>query len=85
MISIETRLKRVKFRANHRGTKEMDLVLGRFADAEAHSMNEEQLGAFEDLLALPDPDIDRWVKEGGPPPDVASIIAGIRRFHGLES
>lgn len=85
MSSIESRIKRAKFRANHRGTKEMDIVLGRFAEAKATSMSEEQLGLLEDLLALPDQDIDQWIKGYEPPPGLAVMIADIRRFHRLES
>ena len=85
MSSIESRIKRAKFRANHRGTKEMDFVLGRYADAEADGMNEERLGVFEKLLSLPDPEIDGWIKGAGSPPALVKIISDIRRFHRLES
>lgn len=85
MTSIETRIKRAKFRANHRGTKEMDIVLGRFAEAEADGMSEEQLAVLEQLLSLPDPQIDQWVKGSEAPPGVRRLISDIRRFHRLES
>jgi antitoxin CptB len=85
MTSIESRIKRAKFRANHRGMKEMDFVLGRYADAEADGMNEDRLGIFEELLSLPDPEIDGWIKGTGSPPALAKIISDIRRFHRLES
>jgi antitoxin CptB len=85
MTSIESRIKRAKFRANHRGTKEMDIVLGRYAEAEADGMSEDRLAVLEELLALPDPEIDQWVKGREPPPGVAGLISEIRRFHRLES
>jgi antitoxin CptB len=85
MTSIESRIKRAKFRANHRGTKEMDFVLGRYADAEAGGMNEARLGVFEELLSSPDPEIDGWIKGTGSPPALIDIISEIRRFHRLES
>jgi antitoxin CptB len=84
MTSIESRIKRAKFRANHRGTREMDFVLGRYADAEADGMNEDRLGIFEELLSLPDPEIDGWIKGIGSPPALVNIISDIRRFHRLE-
>jgi antitoxin CptB len=85
MTDIHSRIKRALYRANHRGTKEMDLVLGRFADAEAPGFDSGALSAFEELLALPDPQIDRWIKGEEPTPGVAIMIERIRRFHRLES
>lgn len=85
MTTSETRLKRAIYRANYRGTKELDLLLGRFANAEASSLTDQAFDAFEQLLALPDPQIDQWIKGDPPPPGVADIIVQIRRFHGFES
>ena len=82
---MDSRIKRALYRANHRGTKEMDLILGRFADAELPGFDGPALDAFEALLALPDPQIDRWVKGEPPPPGVAPMIARIRCYHRLES
>ncbi len=85
MTITESRVKRAFYRANHRGTKELDLILGRFAEAELPGMGEIELGAFEELLALPDPQIDRWVKGDEPPPGVAAVVTRIRLYHQLES
>ncbi len=85
MTSIESRIKRAKFRANHRGTKEMDIVLGRYAEAEAEGMSEDRLAALEELLSQPDPEIDQWIKGREAPPALASLISDLRRFHRLES
>lgn len=85
MTANEIRMKRALYRAHHRGTKEMDLVLGGFADTGLGSVDDAGLAAFEELLALPDPDIDRLVKGAEAPPGLASIIARIRRHHRLES
>lgn len=84
MTATESRIKRALYRAHHRGTKELDLVLGRFADAELGRLDEAELDAFEALLALPDPQIDGWVKGEEPPPGVAAMVARIRHYHGLE-
>jgi antitoxin CptB len=85
MTSIESRIKRAKFRANHRGTKEMDIVLGRYTEAEAEGMSEERLAVLEELLSLPDPEIDKRIKGREAPPGVQSLVSDIRRFHRLES
>ena len=78
-------MKRALYRAHHRGTKEMDLVLGSFADAELVGFDEAGLLAFEQLLALPDPDIDRWIKGEQAPLALSPMIGLIRRHHCLES
>ncbi len=55
-----TRLKRLKFRAWHRGTKEADLMIGGFFDAHGASWTPEQLDWFEALLEEQDVDIMGW-------------------------
>jgi antitoxin CptB len=50
----DTRRKRLLFRAQHRGFKEADLVIGGFAAERLASMSEAELEAFEALLAVPD-------------------------------
>lgn len=80
-IDSNARLRRAQYRASHRGTKEMDILLGRFADAELADMNDDELEAFETMLALPDPDIDHWIRHGGAPERFADLILRIRKFH----
>lgn len=83
MTISESRIKRAIYRANYRGTKELDILLGRFAKAELEQMTEGEFDAFEELLGLPDPQIDRWIKGEDAPPAVAGLIERIRQFHGL--
>ena len=52
---LDDRRKRVLFRCWHRGTREMDLILGRFADAELGGLAELELVQFENLISLEDP------------------------------
>jgi antitoxin CptB len=54
---LDDRRKRLLFRCWHRGTREMDLILGRFADAEIATLPDDQLGEFERLIEVPDPDL----------------------------
>jgi antitoxin CptB len=58
---LEERRRKLRFRAWHRGTREMDLVLGRFADAELAGMSVAELDAFEALMEASDPDLFAWV------------------------
>jgi antitoxin CptB len=51
---LDPRRRRVLFRAWHRGTREMDLLLGAFADARLAAMSEAELDAFEALMETPD-------------------------------
>ena len=66
-MQIEDRRKKLIFRAWHRGTREMDLLLGSFADAYAPAFDEEQLDQFEALLTCQDPDLYDWKCERGMP------------------
>ena len=54
---LDDRRKRLLFRCWHRGTREMDLILGRFADTEIASLKEAELAQLESLIELPDPDL----------------------------
>jgi antitoxin CptB len=54
---LDDRRKRLLFRCWHRGTREMDLILGRFADAEIGTLADNELGQLERLLEIPDPDL----------------------------
>jgi antitoxin CptB len=54
---LEERRKRLLFRCWHRGTREMDLILGRFADAEIENLSDDELAQFEFLMDVPDPDL----------------------------
>ncbi|MBN2629667.1 MAG: succinate dehydrogenase assembly factor 2 [Rhodobacteraceae bacterium] len=56
----EARLKRLSMRSWRRGTKEMDLVLGPWADAHLAGLSAEQLEMFEALLAENDQDLMAW-------------------------
>jgi antitoxin CptB len=84
MDGLEIRRKRALYRANHRGTKELDLILGRYANERVPGMDEARLTEFEEFLALPDTDIDLWIRGFGAPDGVAASVADVRVFLGLE-
>ncbi len=54
---LDDRRKRLLFRCWHRGTREMDLILGRFADAEIGILADLELKQLEDLIGLEDPEL----------------------------
>ncbi len=84
MADSDSRRKRALYRAHHRGTKEMDLILGGFADVELSRFSDDEITAFEMLLALPDPEIDRMIKGAEPAPDLVCLLQAIQRHHGLK-
>lgn len=79
MISAEeARLKRLKIRCWRRGTKEMDLILGGFADKYLTSLSGPDLDALEALMEENDQDLYQWVSGQSAPPDQhAPMIARI--------
>jgi antitoxin CptB len=80
------RRRRALWRATHRGSKEMDFLLGRFAEAALDGMNAGEIGVFERLIDTPDPDIEMSLFGGQSlgETDLDELIARLRRFHGLE-
>lgn len=60
--SSEARRKRLLFRAQRRGFKEVDLIFGTFAAAEILALGEAELDQFEALLAAPDQDVYAWLR-----------------------
>ena len=61
METAEARLKRMAMRSWRRGTKEMDLVLGPWADAHLAGLSEAELDVYEALMAENDQDLYLWV------------------------
>jgi antitoxin CptB len=82
-IDLEARRRRLSFRAWHRGMREVDLLLGRFADAHVKELSERELGSFEELLDVPDPVLLAWiVGEEAVPDDLDSpALRRIIEFH----
>lgn len=82
----EHRLKRLAMRAARRGTKEMDLILGAYAQAHLDEMDAKNLDLFESLLDESDHDLYRWVTgQDMPPSNVSVLMRQITQFAGLNS
>ena len=54
-------IKKLLYRSNHRGTKEMDLVIGGFANENLKKLNFEELKEFEILLNFTDKELSSWL------------------------
>jgi len=83
--TLDIRRRKAAYRAAHRGTKEMDIMLGRYAEATLPGLADPALARFEQFLSLPDPELQNWLLTPSPPPvtDFSGLIAEIRRFHGI--
>ncbi len=77
------RQRRILFRSWHRGTREVDLVLGRFAEAEVANLCESELDDYERLLEAADLDIFAWITGEAMPPAAydTPVLHKIRNFH----
>ncbi len=64
---LDTRRRRIKFRAWHRGLREVDLLLGRFVDANMDTLDESDIVALEGLLDVQDQELLGWLMGFSPP------------------
>ena len=71
------------FRAWRRGMKEMDILMGKFADANLATLEDPDLEAFEALMDAPDPDIFKWLTDAAPlPPEHdTALFRKLKDFH----
>lgn len=78
----ENRIKRLRMRSWRRGTKEMDLVLGPYADTQIAALDAVELARYEALLGENDQDLYAWFTGLLPEPqEHAACFARIRAFH----
>jgi antitoxin CptB len=79
----DPRRRRLVFRAWHRGTREMDLVMGRFTEAEIAGLSDEDVGDLERLMEANDRDVFDWVSGMAPVPDNydTAVFRRLRAFH----
>ncbi|HTI67426.1 MAG TPA: succinate dehydrogenase assembly factor 2 [Caulobacteraceae bacterium] len=82
MAEDQARLKRLKFRAWHRGFVEADLILGPFVDNHAAALTAAQLDTLETLLEEADHDIYAWIVGRSPVPPAfdTDVMERIRTF-----
>lgn len=78
----DIRLKRLGFRAWHRGTKEADLLVGGFFDRHSAGWSDEEIGWYERLMDEQDVDIMAWAIGSAPiPADInGPMMQAMRRL-----
>ena len=79
----EIRLKRLRFRAWHRGTKEADLMIGGFFDAHGESWSDAEIEWFETFLEEQDVDIMAWAMgtQPVPPQFEGTVMAALKTLN----
>lgn len=80
---LDERRKKLLFRSWHRGMREMDYVLGTFANEAIETMSNDELSQFEILMQLPDPDMYKWLSGSVEVPANLNtpVVQRIRAFH----
>ncbi len=75
----ETRRKRLIWRASHRGTREMDLLLGGFVQAHIDRFSAAELDELETIIGLPDPELMGWImgEIPVPPPQATPVLKAL--------
>lgn len=83
VAGLEPARRRALYRSWRRGTREMDLLMGRFADAEIDRFTDEEFSDFEALIEAPDRDLFAWIAEREPtPPNYdTAVFRRLKAFH----
>jgi len=78
----DIRRKRLRFRSWHRGTKEIDLVLGNFADRHLDGFSPAQLDRYERILDCEDVDLWSWIvgRAAVPPEQDTDVMRLLTQF-----
>lgn len=81
--NISINRKRLIFRSWHRGTREIDLLLGKFADAHLPDFTENQIALYDRFLNNSDPDIYNWISraEPVPPSEDSEVVQLLLAFY----
>lgn len=84
-ISLENFRKRTLYRACHRGTKEMDWLLGGYVTALVDGMDAEELSLIDEMMSHADPLIENWImgRVAVSETQFEGLILKIRSFHKL--
>jgi antitoxin CptB len=80
---LDPRRRKILFRAWHRGMRETDLIMGRFADAQIGNLSEAELDEFERLIEVLDRDLLSWVTGEAQVPENydSDVFRQLKAFH----
>ena len=80
---LDARRRRLLFRSWHRGTREADLIMGRFADAHIEGFSDAELDQYEHLLEALETDLLTWITGVAevPPAHDTEMFRRVREFH----
>ena len=80
---LDPRRRKILFRAWHRGMREVDLIMGRFADAQIGNLSEADLDEFERLIEVLDRDLLSWVTGEAEVPENydSDVFRRLKAFH----
>lgn len=80
---LDPRRRKILFRSWHRGMRETDLIMGRFADAEIAALSEEELDEFERLIEVIDRDLLSWITGEAEVPENydTALFRKLKAFH----
>ena len=80
---LDERRRRLLFRAWRRGVREMDLTVGRFADACIDKFDTAELDQFEQLIEAPNAELYAWIvgNEAVPAPQDTAVLRQLIAFH----
>ena len=85
--TLEHRRRRALYRATHRGTKELDWLVGRYAEARLPAMTDAEMDLFEQFLSVPDPELHAWIMTPETLPETldgsafSGVIHALRAYH----
>ena len=81
--SMNSRRRRLLFRANHRGTRENDFMVGGFVAARLNDFSSEEIAALEAIMDLPDPALADWLtgRRPIPPEHDTPMLRAMRDAH----
>jgi antitoxin CptB len=80
---LDLRRRKLLFRAWHRGTREMELILGRFADQWMSRLTNSDLDEYERLMEVPDRELFLWItgEQQTPANCDTGLLRRLREFH----
>jgi antitoxin CptB len=84
---LDVRRRKLLFRAWRRGVREMDLIVGRFADVYIDKFDELSLDDFERLIEVPNAELYAWITgdENTPAEHDSAVLRQLIGFHARSS